>query len=149
MAQTEQQLTTEEKIVKLRQHDNWWAFTNPQRAFLTYVAEGLTVIEAAKKAYPDCKSHVVMTKSLLARVGIQSALESIGLGTARPNISKSEALKQLSRFMRNAKDATEYCKLLSLYSKLSGWDEEEEEPGEEVSLDKLVAAMEKKRKAKA
>jgi len=143
-------MTLEEKIVTLRQHDNWWSFTDAQRKWLVALAEGLDPLEATNKAYPDNKNPVVLTKSMLARVGIQSALESIGINKNRPNVTKEEALKYLSRFMRNAADGTEYVKLLSLYGKLSGWNGEEgEEPsGNEPTIDDLVAAMEKKRKAK-
>lgn len=138
----------EDKIVMLRQHDNWWSFTDPQRKWLVAMAEGCDPLEATTKAYPDCKNPVPMTKSMLSRVGIQSALESIGINKNRPNVTKEEALKFLSRFMRLASDGTEYCKLLALYGKLSGWngDEDPKNPEAETSLDELVAAMEKKRK---
>jgi hypothetical protein len=144
MALTEQE--KQERLAKLREHANWWSFTDSVRAFLAGMAEGLDVLEASKRAYPDCKSHVVMTKSLLARVGIQSALESIGIDTNRANISKAEALKQLSRFMRMAKDATEYCRLLAQYSKLQGWEKPGDETPGELSLDDMVAAMSKGKK---
>lgn len=142
-------MTLEEKTTLLRQHDNWWSFTEPQRKWLMAMAEGLDPLEATNRAYPDCKGPVVMTKSMLARVGIQSALESIGINKNRPNVTKEEALKFLSRFMRLASDGTEYCKLLALYSKLSGWDGDEKNPEAGPSLDELVAAMEKKRKGKS
>jgi hypothetical protein len=147
MALNEQE--KQERLAKLKEHANWWSFTDSVRVFLAGMAEGLDFLQAAKRAYPDCKNHVVMTKSLLARVGIQSALESIGLDTNRANISKAEALKHLSRFMRNAKDATEYCKLLAQYSKLQGWSKDDDDPEDkpEVNLNDLVAAIEKKRKA--
>lgn len=142
MALTEQE--KQERLAKIKEHANWWQFTDNVREFLAGMAEGLDIMDSAKRAYPDCKNHIVMTKSLLSRVGIQSALESIGIDANRANISKKEALKQLSRFMRNAKDATEYCKLLAQYSKLSGW---EKAPGEEtpgaLSLDDMVKAMSK------
>ena len=148
MAFTEQE--KQERIAKLKEHENWWSFTDSVRAFLAYMAEGIEPLEAGKKAYPDCKNAVVMVKSLLARVGIQSALESIGIDTSRANISKKEALKHLSRFMRNAKDATEYCKLLAQYSKLQGWEKDPDNPEEkpEVNLNDLVTALEKKRKSR-
>ena len=66
-----------------------------------------------------------------------------------PLITKREALRLLSVQLRKPRiDGAEFCKVLALYSKLSGWDEEDSpNPGdEEVNLDKLVAAMEKKRK---
>lgn len=145
-------MTLEEKLEKLRTHDNWWSFTDPQRVWLAAMAEGLNPMQATKRAYHDCKSPVVMTKSLLARVGIQSALESIGLDHARPNITKAEAIKHLSRFMRLSKDATEYCKLLAQYARLQGWEKDEDPPPDgkdEVGFDEVVAAIEKKRKAKS
>lgn len=140
-------MALEDKIVTLRQHDNWWSFTDPQRKWLVAMAEGLDPLEATNKAYPDNKNPVVLTKSMLARVGIQSALESIGINKNRPNVTKEEALKYLSRFMRNAENGTEYAKLLALYGKLSGWDGDEDPTNPaDPSLDELVAAMEKKRK---
>jgi len=146
MALTEQE--KQERLAKLKEHENWWSFTDNVREFLVGMAEGLGVLEASKKAYPDCKNHVVMTKSLLSRVGIQSALESIGIDTNRANVSKAEALKHLSKFLRKTTDAAEYCKLLAQYSKLQGWEktEGEEESKPEVSLNDLVAEIEKKRK---
>ena len=146
MALTEQE--KQERLAKLKEHANWWSFTDSVRAFLAGMAEGLDVLDASKRAYPDCKSHVVMTKSLLSRVGIQSALESIGIDTNRANVSKAEALKHLSRFMRNAKDAAEYCKLLAQYSKLQGWEKSEDDTGDEpkVNLNDLVTEVEKRRK---
>jgi len=146
MALTEQE--KQERLAKLKEHANWWSFTDSVRAFLVGMAEGLDVLDASKRAYPDCKSHVVMTKSLLSRVGIQSALESIGIDTNRANVSKAEALKHLSRFMRKTTDAAEYCKLLAQYSKLQGWEKSGDEPGDEpkVNLNDLVTEVEKRRK---
>lgn len=148
MALTEQE--KQDRLAKLREHPNWWSFTDSVRAFLAGMAEGLALLDASKRAYPDCKNHVVMTKSLLARAGIQSALESIGIDTNRANISKAEALKHLSKFMRKTADAAEYCKLLAQYSKLQGWEKEgpDSEASPEVNFNDLVAAVERKRKGK-
>lgn len=141
--------TYEESIAKLRQFEGWLTFTDPQRVFLDGVAKGLQPIEAMKVAYPDNKGIVVATKSMLSRVGIQQALDLIGVEYSHANVSKEEALKLLSKHLRKpAIDSAELVKLLSVYSKLSGWDKEDDpkDPEGTVNLDKLVAAIEKKRR---
>jgi hypothetical protein len=141
--------TYEENIAKLKQQDNWWSFTDSQRVFLDGVAKGLKPLDAIKQAYPDCKNAVTLTKHMLERVGIQRALDTIGIDVRKANLSKADALQMLTRRLHKAgtDDAT-FAKLLSLYAKLAGWDKEEDDPSEEVSLDKLIVAMEKKRKGK-
>lgn len=139
-------LTYEEKIAKLKEFEGWLTFTDSQRVFLDGMAKGLKPVEAMKIAYPANNGIVVATKHMLTRVGIKQALSIIGEDYDTPLVSKSEALKLLSRHLRKSYDSAEVVKLLSLYSKLSGWDKEEEAESEEVSLDKLVAAVEKKRK---
>ncbi len=140
--------TYEENIIKLRRSENWLSFTDSQRVFLEGVAQGMKPIEAMKRAYPDNKGIVVATKSMLSRVGIQQCLNLIGVEYTHADVSKSEALKLLSRHLRKPTiDSAELVKVLSLYSKLAGWNKDEEtDPGDEVSLDRLVAAVEKKRK---
>ncbi len=141
-------LTYEEKIAKLKEFEGWLTFTDSQRVFLEGMARDMKPVEAMKRAYPDNKGIVVATKHMLARVGIQQALDLIQVKYATANVSKNEALKLLSRHLRRTNDSSELVKLLGLYSKLTGWDKEEEDPpGEEMSLDKLVTAVERRRKA--
>lgn len=139
--------TYEEKLAKLKQQENWLSFTDSQRVFLDGVAQGMKPVEAMKRAYPDNNGIVVATKHMLSRVGIQQALTILGVEYTHANVSKAEALKLLSRRLRKPTiEDSDLKGLLLIYSKLSGWDKEEEDPEEEVSLDKLVAAVEKKRK---
>lgn len=66
-----------------------------------------------------------------------------------PLVTKADALRLLSDQLRKrGVKSEEFIKVLSLYSKLQGWDKDDEPrtPCEEVSLDKLVAAIEKKRR---
>ncbi len=63
-------------------------------------------------------------------------------------VSKSEALELISAQLRRSDiENAPMVKLLALYSKLNGWDAEKPEHPEEVDMDKLVAAVEKKRKS--
>jgi hypothetical protein len=63
-------------------------------------------------------------------------------------ISKEEALELLSTAIRNPKIETgTLIKLVSLYSKMEGWEKAEPaQPEEAIDMAKLIAAVEKKRK---
>lgn len=141
-------LTTEEKIAKLQTFEHWLGFTEPQRKFLLAMAEGLKPHEAFIKAYPDTKapSLVFATQQMMCRVGIKKALAFIEIEFRKPTVSRTEALELLSTHLRKIDDPDKLVKLLGVYAKIAGWGKEEKNLDEEVPMDKLVAAVEKKRR---
>jgi hypothetical protein len=70
--------------------------------------------------------------------------------TEKP-ITKQDAMVLLSDQLRNPKlDSELFVKVLTLYSKICGWDKEKEpSPDEALTFDQQVAAIEKKRKNNA
>lgn len=143
-------LTVEEKISKLEAHDNWLRFTEPQRGFLVALAEGLKPTDAYRKAYPDTKDAnlVFATQQMLCRVGVKKILAEIEMDLRKPVVSRTEAQELVSYHLRKQNIEPEMLvKLLGVYAKLSGWDKQkEQEPDAEVDINRLVSAIEKKRK---
>lgn len=142
-------LTVEEKLARLKDYEGWPTFTDSQKVFLAAMAEGLPAAEAFKRAYPETKTGglIFATQQMMCRVGIKKALSIIEIETNKAAVSRKEALDILSARLRKCDEDETLVKLLGLYSKLSGWDKPKDpEPTEDVSLDQLVAAMEKKRK---
>jgi len=61
-------------------------------------------------------------------------------------VTKAEALRMLAEHMRNPNlTANELLRLINLQSKICGWNKEQE-PTEETNVDKLVEAIESRRK---
>jgi len=66
--------------------------------------------------------------------------------TSTKPVTKAEALRMLAEHMRNPNlTANELLRLINLQSKICGWNKEEE-PTEETNVDKLVEAIESRRK---
>lgn len=141
-------LTYEEKIAKLREYEGWFDFTDSQRVFLDGMAKGLNPTASYKVAYPDTRATAVAVAlgAMMTRVGIRKALSIIGIDNKTPSFSKKEAMELLTRHLRKTDDPAVLVKLLSIYSKFAGWEEEAEDPGETVDMNKLVEAVEKKRR---
>ena len=67
--------------------------------------------------------------------------------TENPIFSKDDALVLLSDLLRNPKlEADLFVKVMSLYSKIAGWDKEKDPEPSEPTLDELVKEAEKKRR---
>jgi hypothetical protein len=150
MAFTEQE--KQERLAKLKEDENWWKFTDSQRVFLEGMAQGLKPLDATKRAYPNNKSEkqsVLLTKTILATVGIQKILTTIGVDVTHPKLTKEDAVLVLTKDFWRTTDPEVRMKLAGLISKFEGWGKEtEEEQPEEIDLNKLAAAIEKrKRKA--
>jgi hypothetical protein len=65
-------------------------------------------------------------------------------------LTKDEALVLLSEQLRNPKlEADLFTKVMSLYSKISGWAKEKDPEPTGPNLDELVASLEKKWKQHA
>jgi hypothetical protein len=64
-------------------------------------------------------------------------------------VSKEEALELISDQLRRPEiEDASMVKLMTLYSKLSGWENvEPSQPEETVDMKKLIAAVEKRRKS--
>lgn len=142
-------LTIEEKLAKLQEFDGWLSFTPPQQAFLNNMAEGLKPTEAFMKAYPDtkAKSMIFATQQMMCRVGVKRALASIEIDVRKPLVSRQEAMELLSIHLRKIEDPDKLVKVLNTYAKIAGWGKEETDEQEDtVPMDKLVAAVEKKRR---
>lgn len=142
-------LTIEEKLAKLQEFDGWLSFTPPQQAFLNNMAEGLKPTEAFMKAYPDtkAKSMIFATQQMMCRVGVKRALASIEIDVRKPLVSRQEAMELLSIHLRKIEDPDKLVKVLNTYAKIAGWGKDETDEQEDtVPMDKLVAAVEKKRR---
>lgn len=144
-------LTVEDKIAKLKEFESWEEFTEQQRAFLIAMAESDNNLFASyKKAYPNVKVSAISFSAhgMIQTLSIKSCLDLIGYKKEKKDIvSKKEALELLSAHLRrNSIESDMLVKLIGMYSKLAGWEEDKEKPEEGLSLDKLVTALEKKRK---
>lgn len=141
-------LTIEEKLEKLKAYKDWNKFTPPQQKFLQNMAQGMLSEDAYSDAYPDTRQVALLpqTAQMLSRAGIRKALDSIGIDVSKPLVSQKEAMELLSKHLRKADDPSVLVKLLSTYAKIAGWDKKTDKDDEPPSLDKLVAAVEKKRK---
>jgi hypothetical protein len=144
-------LTVEEKLSGLEQLQYWPEYTEQQRVFLQEMARNdNNLVGAYKIAYPHVKLKAVIFSAhgLIQTIAMKDALEFLGYKKEKKEIvSKKEALELLSQHLRRtALEPETLVKLLGVYSKLSGWEKKDEEPDEAMSLDKLVAAVEQKRK---
>lgn len=137
----------EQNIEKLKALPFWGAFTEPQQVFLNNAAMGAPLEEAYLTAYPNTSQKTLLPSLgiTLSKVRIKKALEAIGINNTNPIVSKQEAMELLSKHLRKTEDPTVVVKLLGTYSKIAGWDVEPD-ADDEIPLDKLVAAVEKKRK---
>lgn len=146
-------LTVEEKLNKLKEYEGWLDFTDQQRDFLVAMAESDNNLFASyKKAYPHVKAASVSfsVHGMIQTLSIKSCLELLGYRKEKKEIvSKKEAMELLSQHLRRTSvEPDMLVKLLAMYSKLAGWEEDKgKNPDEGMSLDKLVTALEKKRKA--
>ena len=62
-------------------------------------------------------------------------------------LTKNDAMVLLSTQLRDPKlESDLFVKVMTLYSKIAGWDKEKEPSAQEPTIDQLVAAVEKKRK---
>jgi hypothetical protein len=144
-------LSVEEKLTALEQSPYWSEFTEQQRAFLMEMARNdNNIFGAYKFAYPHVKTNAVSFSAhgLIQTVAMRDALDILGYKKEKKEIvTKKEAQELLSQHLRrNALEPETLVKLLGVYSKLAGWEKEAKEPDESMSLDKLVAAVEQKRK---
>lgn len=146
-------LTVEEKIDKLKNGQYWDEFTDAQRNFLlNMAASDFALLDSYRKAYPNVKASASTFSAygMIQSLAVKAALESIGYQREKKEVvSKKEAQELMSYHMRKTGLEPEtLVKLMGVYAKLAGWEKEKEtDPGEEMSMDKLVAAVEKKRKA--
>ena len=70
------------------------------------------------------------------------------MAKAQPElVTKSEALRLISTHLRKKDlEVGQLIKLVALQAKIAGWDKSKE-PTNEANIDKLVAAVERRRKA--
>lgn len=141
-------LTYEEKIAKLREYEGWFDFTDSQRVFLDGMAQGLNPTNSYKRAYPDTRGTAVAVAlgAMMTRVGIRKALSIIGIEKKQTPFSKKEAMGLLTTHLRKTDDPAVLVKLLAIYSKFAEWEADAEAPDETVDMNKLVEAVEKKRR---
>lgn len=145
--------TIEDKLEKLKAGKYWEEFTEQQRQFLIYMAESdFDLLDSYRKAYPHVKLQAATFSAygMMQSISLKEALESIGYQKEKKEtVSKKEALELMSRHLRkNTLDPETLVKLMGVYAKLAGWEKDKkDEPDQEISMDKLVTALEKKRKA--
>lgn len=144
-------LTVEEKLDKLHAYQHWLAFSTQQQNFLIFVAEGTPPPEAYMKAYPDRnpKSTSFQLIAMMKQHRMREALKLLGYDSEDNDIvSRKEALLLMSRSLRKTTIEPEtMIKIMNVYARIRGWDKEDAKPSNpELDMDKLVAAMEKKRK---
>lgn len=145
------ELTVEEKIDHLKNYQHWMAFSTQQQNFLLFVAQGQKATDAYLKAYPDRnpKSTSFQLIAMMKQHRMRAALKLLGYESEDTDIvGRKEALLLMSRALRNRSlDPEMLVKIMNVYAKMRGWDKEEKAPPDDaVSMDKLVAAVEKKRK---
>jgi len=143
-------LTVKEKIETLEKGTKWITFTEPQKLFLLKMAETDDLLNSYRYAYPTTQHNglIFAAQRLVQMVGIKEALAEIGWEQSRAAVSKKEALELLSKQLRKNDIAPLHlAKLLSVYAKMAGWDSKGGTPDEEVNMDKLITAIERKRRA--
>lgn len=145
-------LTTEEKLARLHIHPEWIECTPQQQKALEKFAETSRCRESYAFAYPSARAgstnsyaNAFFGQAKIKRLVSAMLDEDDGRGL----VEREDALLMLSKHLRNPNENTDqFCKVLSLYSKMMGWDKQPAPGGEdaEQDLNEMVKAAEKKRK---
>lgn len=144
-------LTVEEKLKRLSDMEDWPLFSPQQQAFLKDVANNVDPERAYANNYAETKNPRFAAGRLIQYKNIKRALETIGYEKPKPVYTKQEALESLTyRMRKQGLEEEMYLKLLTLYSRLQGWDKpkpttpSDEDQAEDVN--QAVIDQEKKRR---
>lgn len=144
------ELTYEEKLEKLKAYSQWNTLSANQKNFLVFVAEGVEPFKAYTEAYPERSkaSQEHQFTLLMKNWRIKGALATIGYELLDDIANRKEILQLLTDHLRKRNIETEtFLKVANTIAKMRGYiGEEEQKPKEEVSVDSVVAAIERKRR---
>ncbi len=141
-------LTTDEKLKRLHDMEDWDLFKPEQQAFLKDIANNVDPERAYANNYPACRSPRFSAGRVMHYRNIKRALDVIGYEKPKPVYTKQEALENLTyRLRKQGMEDETYIKLLTIYSRMNGWDKPKtEKPDEEASPLEIVLERERKRR---